>query len=128
MSRKLDAAIAEALGKCVEWKLKCYSLKTNGYTEKDGPFINPDPGGVHQTICPPYSTDGNAMLELIREMREQGYMVTIYADKDGSYVEFGYCQSMQERPIKEYTAEADTLPEAVTLAAHYALTGKEWKE
>lgn len=92
MSRKLDAAIAEALGYEVIWvPVKRYSI------------------------------DGEPMLDLEEEMRERGFGLSISRHGEGGYKAcwwqgtgpFGMC-------------EADTMPEAVALAAYHALTGKEW--
>ena len=127
MSRKLDIAIAEALGKCVEWKLTCYSLRMLKYTDADGPFINPDPGGAHQCVCPHYSTDGNAMLELSREMRARGWLLRLYAYM--GYFSANFFGVTEDMRYIRNNAKADALPEAVALAAYKALTGgKEWSE
>ena len=109
MSRKLDAALAEALGYEVVWSADMpWQVK-------------------NKKAYPPtrYSSDGNAMLELDREMRERGWMLEIYfADASDEYV-VDY-----EKPNEDifYSGLADTMPKAVALAAYHALTGKEWTE
>lgn len=114
MSRKLDAAIAEALGWIVaEWV--------------PGRFAAVKDLSESLTKNPPtrYSSDGNAMLELDKEMRGRGWMLEIYfADASDEYV-VDY-----EKPNEDifYSGLADTMPKAVALAAYHALTGKEWTE
>jgi len=95
MSRKLDAAIAEALGKRI-----------------------PFPHAKH------YSTDGNAMLELDREMRERGWIVEVA--HHGVYVYAGYT-GKYENKLKTFPATADTEPLARALAAYKALTGEDFE-
>lgn len=113
MSRKLDAALAEALGYEVLW-------------------VDGEPRRKHKQVStwpsltvPRYSTNGNAMLELDKEMRARGWMLEIYfADASDEYV-VDY-----EKPNEDifYSGLADTMPKAVALAAYHALTGKEWTE
>lgn len=113
MSRKLDAALAEALGENVEWVGGDPMFRYEKYsTWWTGPV-------------PRYSSDGNAMLELDKEMRGRGWMLEIYfADASDEYV-VDY-----EKPNEDifYSGLADTMPKAVALAAYHALTGKEWTE
>lgn len=107
-SRKLDMAIAEALG---------YKVDTNIV-----PWMMSDNKSV-----PLYSEDGNAMLELDKEMRARGWRLHL-PDGDERY---NYVASFQGRFGGKFQAHigfADTMPLAVTLAAYKALTGKEWNE
>ena len=114
MSRKLDAAIAEALGYVVDY----------ASTYEKGKIVENKlmPGikrGIYSYGCPYYSTDGNAMIELDREMQEQGYCfrhifingandfkVTYYTKNDDSFI-----------------GRASTMPLALALAAYKALMG-----
>ena len=104
MSRKLDAAIAEALGYKIEEVFGYEVIKRTG--EQFDEYL------------PHYSADGNAMLELDAEMQERGWWlevrqracVAVYTSYDGVVAR----------------AVADTMPEAVALAAYKALTGDEW--
>ena len=109
MSRQLDAAIAGALGYKVG-----YSLLE--YPEGEDCDYWVDELNVR---LPHYSTDGNAMIELDREMQEQGYCfrhifingandfkVTYYTKNDDSFI-----------------GRAITMPLALALAAYKALMG-----
>ena len=105
MSRKLDEAIAENLG------------------------IDINHAGV---ITPYYSTDGNAMLELDREMRQKRYWLDkvsrIEIDEFIQY-QVVYWKYQDDPNVQAFNcAEADTMPEAIALASYRALTGKEFKE
>lgn len=123
MSRKLDAAIAEALGYEVEWK--------------DFPPLQPSETVDGETITaipvlkgswmfvPRYSDSGNAMLELEVEMRKRGWQLSIIKVKMAM---FATVLDRYDNGYKFYEAEADTMPKAVALAAYKALTGKEWQE
>jgi len=74
---------------------------------------------------PHYSTDAEAMLELDREMRERGYSVTIKRDIKKYVVMF------QNKNINDDVRGAgcsEILTKAYSLAAHKALTGKEWEK
>lgn len=101
MSRKLDAALAEALGEDIPWP----------------------------EMVPRYSTDGNAMLELDREMRARGWLLGTWSET-GVYALFKCSEDVDDDEVLGWTAQghADTMPEAVALAAYHALTGKEWTE
>jgi len=113
VSRKLDAAIAEALGYGV------VNLKGNPYIANNSGYYGLD------DLVPHYSTDSNAMLELEREMRGRGWRLELwYADAENVYV------AHYEKPDGDYVVEgkAETEPLARALAACYALTGKEWAE
>ena len=128
MSRQLDAAIAEALGKTIcEWQ-----RITNNTVEWGNDL-------------PEYSTDGNAMLELDREMRGRGYYLTIMNPhilnvQTGRVVEFAAIyQTLEQLSQYEYkecqavvnfrgTETGKNEPLARALAAYKVLTGREWKE
>ena len=137
MSRKLDAAIAEALEREVTWMRK---VKTGGrrikpvYTHHacspTDNFAQPYYAGTY-AVVPKFSKDGNAMLRLDAEMRARGWVLSLT-----------YCWSENrwyttyKRPQREIGAKnnyiradgtADTMPLAVALAAYKALTGKEWE-
>ena len=64
MSRKLDAKLAEALG----YELDVSISKYGWYYMVTGEVCSVKT----KSVVPLYSTDGNAMLELDREMRERG--------------------------------------------------------
>jgi len=90
MSRKLDAAIVDALG---------YKI-VNGWAEKV------ENGLLDRKEIPKYSTDGNAMLELIGELKKIGFQIC-FADAGGLHTD---------------------LPRAVAKAVYHLLTGKEYQE
>lgn len=74
---------------------------------------------------PHYSTDGNAMLELDREMRERGWEVTVFYEWNGKFS----AEYETRRPEANLVrAEAETEPLARALAAYKALTGEEYAE
>ena len=105
MSRELDAKIARGLG-------------TNfavAYRSEGEAIMG----------CPLYSTDGNAMLTLIAEMRGRGwYIATEFDITCGKYYSAFW---HKDGGVMAY-ANADTLPEAVTLAAYKALKGEDWQD
>jgi hypothetical protein len=116
VSRNLDAAIAEALE---------YQIYHENYQKDLWHYFKPEPDGEYIGALPHYSTDGNAMLELDREMRGRGWRIELwYADAENVYV------AHYEKPGSDFIAEgkAETEPLARALAACYALTGKEWTE
>ena len=102
MSRKLDAAIAEALGRDNYAKIRW-----------DG----------NEVYLPHYSTDGNAMLELDREMRERGWRLSVVFNYEGYYVYY----DNPEKGMK-VSDKHELLTKAVALAAYKSLKGKEWTE
>ena len=109
MSRQLDAAIAEALGKTI------YKLKYGVAYEKLPPLQ--------------YSTDGNAMLELDREMRVRGFWLigsTYFKLENG----VGWWRATYSEQGKDEMYSSSSLCEAYSraLAAYKALTGKEWQD
>ena len=118
MGRKLDAVIAEALGYEVEPR----RVLVAGYVTRDMIMTSED--DVSSTL-PHYSTDGNAMLRLDKEMRERGHRVSIWLLKAGGY-EVLFSKGVSDAASTYEKAVAETMPEAVALAAYKALTGKEW--
>ena len=120
MSRKLDAAIATELG-WTDIGYKNYSWGMSKWWGKP-PKSKEERFGDERDYkdIPHYSTDGNAMLELDREMRERGYGLAIFAGTNA----FNARYASNDGDLHE--SYADTMPEAVTLAAYHALTGKEW--
>ena len=115
MSRKLDTAIAELLGYEVILEEREYGMRGNLYHIKtnNGRFKD----------LPHYRTDGNAMLELDKEMRERGWEVEItYSLHFQKYIAKYY---KPETRWRDYIGEAAGAPEAVAFAAYKALTGKE---
>jgi hypothetical protein len=108
MSRKLDAAIAELLGNHVEWvggepKMR---YKLNGAW-----WIN---------YVLDYSSCGNAMLELEREMKTRGYSLVVGRTSNRYTAIYLNGENM------EMAYGVDTIPEAIALAAYHALAGEEW--
>ena len=131
MSRKLDAAIAEALGKKVVWRKKKESyLGGSGYVD-----AQPNEEGARQFIShgivlgdiQPYSTDGNAMLELDKEMRAREFVLELKFINYPESVIALYWQLPKSRQYENFS-EANTEPLARALAAYRALTGEEWSE
>ena len=108
MSRKLDAAIAEALG---YWaRLEIFTLREWPYTSHP---------------IPHYSTDGDAMLELDREMQERGWETSIYRYNNGRVV--ANCRAASYSFGNNHSI-ANIEPLARALAAYKALTGKGWND
>ena len=105
MSRKLDAAIAEALGMNVLWS--CGQPRAKG------------------DVVPYYSIDGNAMLELDREMQERKYELALWHVDERYYAVYDLCGEGIEDVYDSIDRE---MPKTVALAAYKALTGKEWTE
>ena len=119
MSRKLDAAIAEALG---------YKCLTDGREEPKSPELYSvekfDGGGYQWYDLPCYSSDGNAMLELIREAGKQEWYPLLYLSKQDC---ISWVATFEKSREKMAWGFASSLPLAVALAAYKALTGKEWE-
>ena len=139
MSRQLDAAIAEALGYEVVWVEEC-SLEFIESTKHNVPVINYVDEDDYEYITS-YSTDGNAMLRLDREMQKRGYYLTIMNPHflnvlTGRVVEFvAIYQTLEQLSQYEYkecqavvnfkgTETGKNEPLARALAAYKALTGK----
>lgn len=123
-ARKLDAAIAEALGwENIKIKERPFDVLAFGEPPKPKEEKFGDIRDVEN--IPLYSTDGNAMLELISDMWEKGYDIAIETTDEKEYfAAFWSC----EIEVWLGATYADTLPKAVALAAYKALTGKEWRE
>jgi len=138
VSRKLDAAIAEGLGKDVRWK----KWETRGgfdvFTDASPGEKGADAYFFHNEhlidAVPHYFEDGNDMLGLDAEMRARGYWLDTLryftvVDTNG-YLQ-GWWRVVywkRERNGEFYHACANTELLARALAVHKALTGKEWKE
>ena len=119
MSRKLDAAIAEALGKTV----------ARIDYEKYSKYVIPGNKSEQQRGVPHYSTDGNAMLELEKEMRAREFDIKIeFFPAYGKTPETWDVEFMgRDNNYYVYDVVGE-MPYAVALAAYKALTGKEWTE
>lgn len=138
MSRKLDAAIARALG--YKWdESRC---RICGW-----PIVPEGEAGCWKSNCsvrprpekradepPHYSTDGNDMLLLDREMRERDYWLGELRCSHNMCpgITSFYCTYAKRHkwggPSVFTEARANTEPLARALAAHKALTGEDWKE
>ena len=123
MSRKLDAAIAEALG------YEKVFVDTRFMPSDTFPHI-----GVWKYFTgdgwaevPRYSTDGNAMLELDKEMRARGWMLVVVRnmEKEGASARYYQGGQVVTFPLPTKHKEIET---AVALTAYKALTGKEWQD
>jgi len=115
MSRQLDAALAEALG---------YYMETVGPEVMVVKHNSDSYLSSHSVPC--YSTDGNAMLELDREMRERGWVIDeCFCTKVVKEYQWYVCyQSFSEG--MRFDGQANAEPLARALSAYKALTGKEW--
>lgn len=103
MSRKLDVAIARGLGYTVIERTK-FTM----FTPKS------------KRRLPEFSTRGNYMLELCSEMQLRGYNLTVDNLRQGKW------KATYFKPnCGVHVAVADTMPMAVALAAHKALTWKK---
>ena len=124
MSRELDKAIARLLGYEVDWE---YTRVAGEYGHKS--FLAGVWGvykdGKRIGEIPHYSTDGNYMLELDREMREREWMLLLNLSRSNRKDFVAIYQADGERTAHGI---AETIPEAVALAAYHALTGKEWTQ
>ena len=122
MSRKLDAAIAEALGYEVKPAPR-RSRYANDYIMYSGGKWRP---------VPEYSKRGNYMLELDAEMRERGWQLDLSCKNNivPGVVSFRSAYSKKDKyGWRNYkNAEAETEPLARALAVYKALTGGEWRE
>lgn len=113
MSRQLDMAIAKLLEYETvikpadeEWEADYYMrLPSKEYTE-----------------IPQYSTDGNEMLELVKEMQERGYELDDlqFNEKRKWHVRFTHTKIVE--------VFANTLPKAIAIATYKALKGEDWIE
>ena len=116
MSRELDAAIAELLG--------CYVKLVGG--EDMIIFHNKD-GYLSTHRIPHYSTDGNDMLELVRELQERGFSVELYANNNNTDG-MAFC-SLYDSSTEEWSGllRDVAMPKVLAKAFYKAKTGKEWK-
>jgi hypothetical protein len=118
VSRNLDVVIYRKLG------YEIISAEVQDYIQQGTEYWIKMPDG-RSIKLPRCSEDGNAMLELDREMRGRGWRLELwYADAENVYV------AHYEKPDGDYVAEgkAETEPLARALAAYKALTGKGWTE
>ncbi len=131
MCRRLDASVAEALGKKWDenrckicgWPLK--ETMEEGCVKGDCSMRPvPKPPAIER-IAPRYSGDGNAMLELIGEMVDRYWFPIMHPKNGAALVSFHHVGDPPKRGVE---AAGSTLPLAVALAAYKALTGKEWIE
>ena len=116
MSRKLDVAIAEALG----YEAHDFYDMEKGWIKsmyKDSPAWRKE--------VPSYSTAGIYMLELIKEMQDKGYLFTIFIHPDG-WKDVSITRHEGMSDINKGGASGYLeLPELVSKACYQALTGKE---
>lgn len=113
MSRKLDAAIAVALG----YEVRGSEMGCIRYAE-DRPVE-----WVAEPL-PHFCGGGDDMLRLDALMRARGWLLGFWWGTPKTCCA-GYKRQDDDR---EYQATATALPEAVALAAYRALTGEEWEE
>ena len=116
MNRKLDASVAIALGRKV--------------VERGGEYWYP--GRIPHRV-EFFSVDGNDMLDLMAEMRKLGWFADHHIRQINGeawhIVEFFRYRAFPFSGAKEsFSSGASTMPKAVTLAVHYAITEKEWIE
>ena len=139
MSRKLDAAIAEALGyKLIEPGAEMFGI----LMPEDDCFarvveVVANKWGIGATVktrykrIPEYSTDGNAMLVLIAEARRLLWYLSINSQGTHFKAIIGKCEVNEHDMVITHTAISpivESLPYAVALAAYKALTGEGWTE
>lgn len=118
--RKLDAAIVEALGGEVVWRMR---PEWKGYEVRHGLWVRNyrESGRVTYSIAAQYSTSGGDALRLARdEMRPRGlYLFVVDLRQEGGGD--GYRVSFQSRVVTVGEAVARDLPHAIALAALAAL-------
>ena len=134
MSRKLDAAIAEALGFNVEKSEKQVQVYSDSTKLKQVDIYKVErfeAGGYNWFDLPDYSTDGNAMLELDREMRERGFDYRISTVtgwrglKESKEIEVVFYKNSNEMATGWRSKKEMSL--IFARQAYWALTGKEWQ-
>ena len=109
--RELDKAVAELLG---------YEVRNI-----DGVYILP--AGQKGVFFPEelsyYSyDDGDAVLELITELRKRGFLASLEFNRQN-------CTAIFYKPKGDaFTSTTKRIHESVTRAAYHALAGKEWRE
>ena len=111
MSRELDRAIAEALGNDVTL------MEEYDYIE----WLNGK--GICRDL-PDYSTDDNAMLELITQLKEK-----LLFSQRRKFVQYLQEYASQELDFTIHAAELIWFitPDIVSKAAYKALTGNDWE-
>ena len=111
--RQLDAAIAEALGYKVEYGLL-------EYPEGEDCDYWVDELNVR---LPHYSTDGNAMIELVSQLRKK----FLFSQRK-QFVRYIQEYASQDLGYLIHTAELIWFitPDIVSKATYKALTGKDW--
>jgi hypothetical protein len=118
MSREFDVAMGKALNYKVE-----YVVNVGWVLEY--------PDGTRKTL-PYFSTDGSAMLELDREMRERGYEICNMECEALPFINKTFWSISYRKPdhfdYDVFHAQANTEPLARALAAYKALTGKKWED
>jgi hypothetical protein len=115
MSRKLDAAIAEALGYEVFW--------VGEGMQKEPRYKSKKCGSWSAKPVPHYSTDGNDMLRLEEEVYKRRHVLDV--SRYGKTWGVTWWSTLKGEGKVEVES-ADTMPEAVAMAAYRAITGKEW--
>lgn len=136
MSRKLDAAIAEALG--YETFVDFQDWKSKGMPHiAEWSEVVEYPAHWHEdhetSVCAlNYSSDGNAMLELDQEMRERGWRLSLNLVGEVGVGSDEYTVAHYSKGMEDCSGHANKAPHseplARALAAYKALTGKDWKE
>ena len=129
MSRQLDMAIAEALG--------YQNIPGTGFckfekdVEDDRGFISDRWIPYSDGIAHYYSTEGEAMLTLDKEMRERGYEICSMECVCLPFIKQALWNVSYRKPdhldYEIFQAQSKTEPLARALAAYKALTGKEWE-
>lgn len=114
VSRKLDAAIAEALG----YEVRLMGENSFYYNTNKDYWTHSGDRIWHKVSA--YSTDGNAMLKLDKEMQKRGYSLIAGRINDK------YTALYQTENNSKIVHSINTMPESVAIAAYNVLTGKEW--
>lgn len=119
--RELDLKIAKLLGYLrFEGALVTFGTKDLRILGREAPtFYNPETG--EKFDVPYYSTNPAHMLELIAEMRQQGWTVLIIKYPDKVVVNIMRFGSYEQT----HKGEATTMPEAVARAAEAALIAEK---
>ncbi len=120
MSRLLDVALARALG----WDLVEYAESIHVEVTGKRPWREEVMFRSFENV-PKYYTDGNAMLELDKEMRGRGWQLELNRWSSSEWVQANY---FKENYAPYNVSQAKEEPLARALAAYKALTGKEWEE
>lgn len=120
MDRKLDMAIAEALG----YEVLFPDSEFPGV--KRGRLRHPY-GGYYDDLeyLSKYFTNPSSMVELITEMQKRGWEVEITSRTAGGYLARFYM--LDTTSNVNIWCHAEKIPNAVALAAYKALTGKVWE-